>query len=59
MDFDVRRLIGETLSTELPETPHELPYDRARIDDLVVRARDNQPIDLLAELLNLLGSDRR
>jgi hypothetical protein len=52
MDFDVRRLIGGALSAELPETPHELPYDRGRIDELVVRAREHQSIDLLTELLN-------
>jgi hypothetical protein len=51
MDFDVRRLVGGALSTDLPETPHELPYDRGRIDDLLVRVRGNQPIDLLNELL--------
>lgn len=51
MDFDVRRLVGGALSTDLPETPHELPYDRGRIDELLVRVRDNQPIDLLNELL--------
>lgn len=51
MDFDVRRLVGGALSTDLPETPHELPYDRGRVDDLLVRVRDNQPVDLLAELL--------
>lgn len=52
MDFDVRRMIGGQLSDKLPETPHELPFDRGRIDDLLVRVRDNQPIDLLTELLN-------
>jgi hypothetical protein len=51
MDFDVRRLVGGALSTDLPETPHELPYDRGRIDDLLTRVRENQPIDLLNELL--------
>ncbi len=51
MDFDVRRLVGGALSADLPETPHELPYDRGRVDDLLVRVRDNQPIDLLNELL--------
>ena len=52
MDFDVRRMIGGQLSTKLPETPHELPFDRGRIDELLVRVRDNQPIDLLTEMLN-------
>lgn len=51
MDFDVRRLVDGALSAELPETPHELRYDRGRIDELLVRVRENQPIDLLTELL--------
>jgi hypothetical protein len=38
------------LST-LPETPHELPYDRAKIDDLLTRVKDGETIDLLDELL--------
>ncbi len=51
MDFDVRRLVDGVLSTELPETPHDLPYDRGRVDDLLVRVCDEQSIDLLNELL--------
>jgi hypothetical protein len=35
----------------LPETPHELPLDRGKIDDLVDRARAGVKIDLLDELL--------
>ena len=35
----------------LPETPHELPYDRARIDDLLTRVRDGATVDLHAELV--------
>ena len=35
----------------LPETPHELPYDRAKIDDLLTRVRDGATVDLLDELL--------
>lgn len=35
----------------MPETPHELPYDRAKIDDLLVRVRAGAAVDLLDELL--------
>jgi hypothetical protein len=52
MDFDVRRLVGGALSTQLPETPHELVYDRGRIDELLDRVRNGESIDLLTELLN-------
>ena len=52
MDFDVRRLVGGALSTQLPETPHELIYDRGRIDELLDRVRAGETIDLLTELLN-------
>jgi hypothetical protein len=38
--------------TRLPETPHELPYDRAKIDELLVRVRSGETIDLLAELVD-------
>jgi hypothetical protein len=39
-------------ATGLPETPHDLPYLRARIDDLLTRVRDGAAIDLGIELLN-------
>ena len=42
---------AEGLGASLPETPHELPYDRAKIDDLVTRARDGAVVDLLEEVL--------
>lgn len=42
---------------ELPETPHELPYDRAKIDDLLTRVRDGQTVDLLDELLAAVAWD--
>ena len=35
----------------LPETPHELPYDRAKIDALLTRVRDGATVDLRDELL--------
>jgi hypothetical protein len=38
----------------LPETPHELPYDRAKVDELLVRVRAGESIDLLTELVNVV-----
>ncbi len=38
----------------LPETPHELPLDRGRIDELVDRVRDGHRVDLLDELLDAI-----
>ena len=38
-------------SGELPETPHDLPYNRARIDELLMRVRNGERVDLLMELL--------
>ncbi len=35
----------------LPETPHELPLDRGKIDALLTRVRDGERVDLLEELL--------
>ncbi len=47
---------------QLPETPHELPLDRAKIDDMLTRVRDGAQVDLLEELLaavawNAFGSE--
>jgi hypothetical protein len=52
MDFDLRALIGGEISDRLPETPHELPYNRARVDEVLDRARAGEPMNLLTELLN-------
>lgn len=38
-------------STRLPETPHDLPYDRAKIDALLDRVRKGETIRLIDELL--------
>src|SRR5918998_2427552 len=35
----------------LPETPHQLPIDRAKVDALLARVRDGEEIDLLDEFL--------
>src|SRR5687767_3994236 len=39
------------LPGQLPETPHELPLDRAKVDALLTRVRDGERVDLLEELL--------
>lgn len=36
---------------DLPETPHELPVDRARIDALLERIRNGEAVTLLDEFL--------
>lgn len=51
MDFDLKAMVGGEITDRLPETPHELPYDRARVDELMVRARNGEPLELLSELL--------
>jgi hypothetical protein len=40
-----------TSAGELPDTPHELPYNRARVDELLMRVRNGDRVDLLMELL--------
>ena len=36
---------------EMPETPHDLPVDRAKIDALLVRIRQGEQVTLLDEFL--------
>lgn len=36
---------------DLPETPHELPIDRAKVDALLERVRHGERVDLLDEVL--------
>ena len=38
-------------SRELPETPFDLPFNRARVDELLLRCKNGDKIDLLYELL--------
>lgn len=38
----------------LPETPHELPVDRGKVDDLVDRVRSGETIDLLDGFLGVV-----
>ena len=42
----------------LPETPHEVAIDRAKVDDLVERIRDGGAVDLLEETLAAVDWDR-
>jgi hypothetical protein len=37
--------------TELPQTPHELPYDRAKVDALLERVRKGEKVRLIDEML--------
>jgi hypothetical protein len=41
----------------LPETPHELPIDRARVDELLERARRGERFSLLDEFLAAVAWD--
>jgi hypothetical protein len=51
MDMNLRHLAGGELTDSLPETPHELPFDRGKIDELIDRVRQGEPVDLLTEML--------
>lgn len=51
MDMNLRHLTRGEITDSLPETPHELPLDRGKIDELVDRVRKGEPVDLLTELL--------
>lgn len=42
---------GVNASTQLPETPHDLPIDRARVDALLDRVRSGDEVTLLDEFL--------
>lgn len=52
MDDVIRPPASNDLSHTLPQTPHELPYNRAKIDDLLTRVKNGESINLLTELLN-------
>jgi hypothetical protein len=51
MDLDIRSQLAGELSSALPETPHELPLNRARVVELLTRVKNGEQIDLLGELL--------
>lgn len=40
-----------TSGSRLPETPHELPYDRGKVDALLERVRTGERVRLIDELL--------
>ena len=42
---------SQTSQQGLPETPHELSVDRAKVDALLTRVRDGAVVDLLEEFL--------
>ncbi len=42
---------GLSSGADLPETPHDLPVDRARIDALLERVRNGEKVTLLDEFL--------
>lgn len=42
----------------MPQTPHEMPYDRTKIDELLVRVREGEAIDLLTELIDAVDWQR-
>jgi len=42
----------------LPETPHEVTLDRAKVDELLDRIREGQQIDLLEATLEAVDWDR-
>lgn len=46
-----RAKLGRPIGDEFPETPHDLPYNRPRIDELLMRVRNDEKIDLLSEVL--------
>ncbi|HET8522801.1 MAG TPA: hypothetical protein VFL82_06185 [Thermomicrobiales bacterium] len=52
MDDVIRPHAANDLSHTLPKTPHELPYNRAKIDELLTRVKNGESINLLTELLN-------
>jgi hypothetical protein len=52
MDIDLRAMVGGEITDRMPETPHELPLDRGRVDEVLDRARKGESLNLLNELLN-------
>jgi hypothetical protein len=54
MDNVIRPQVSNNSSATLPQTPHELPYNRAKIDELLTRVKNGESINLLTELLNAI-----
>ena len=45
---------GVRAESSLPETPHELPIDRAKVDALLDRLRGGETVDLRDELMGVV-----
>lgn len=54
MTAETSRQPADAGAPALPETPHELPFDRACVDDLIDRVRRGDRIDLLDSLLGIV-----
>jgi hypothetical protein len=52
MIMDTGRQPEVAVDTGLPETPHELPFNRAVVDEVVDRARAGGRLDLLGAVLD-------
>ncbi len=52
MTVELHGLASFEGSQVLPETPHDVPFDRARVDALVDRVRTGARVDLLSGLLD-------
>ena len=54
-DDNFRKVVeGVRPGRGLPETPHELPIDRTRVDTLLDRVRTGERISLIDEFLNVV-----
>lgn len=45
---------GQVPADALPETPHELPIDRTKLDELLAAVKRGTRVDLLSEFLRLV-----
>ena len=52
MNFEPNGLASPEGDQVLPEMPHDVPFDRARVDDLVDRVRTGTRVDLLSSMLD-------
>jgi hypothetical protein len=46
--------VGLARGEALPETPHEMPIDRGKVDELVDRVRSGARVDLLSGMLDVV-----
>ena len=54
MNETIDNQVNRPTGSELPETPHEVPFDRGIIDALVDRVRAGERVNLLEALLDAL-----